>query len=89
MDNIGLGRFLGFINALVLALFAYMGTELIGVTVGEAKVRSPSCDLCALNTRSLTPSVEPPKDCPFGHPKDFLPNSILLHLGCSDRRYGR
>jgi len=37
MDNIGLGRFLGFVNALVLALFAYMGTELIGVTVGEAK----------------------------------------------------
>ncbi len=33
-----LGKFLGFVNALVLALFAYMGTELIGVTVGEAKV---------------------------------------------------
>lgn len=32
-----LGKFLGFVNALVLALFAYMGTELIGVTVGEAK----------------------------------------------------
>jgi amino acid transporter len=32
-----LGKFAGFINALVLALFAYMGTELIGVTVGEAK----------------------------------------------------
>jgi amino acid transporter len=32
------GKFLGFVNALVLALFAYMGTELIGVTVGEAKV---------------------------------------------------
>lgn len=32
-----LGQFLGFVNALVLALFAYMGTELIGVTVGEAK----------------------------------------------------
>ncbi|WVQ82813.1 hypothetical protein IAT38_004945 [Cryptococcus sp. DSM 104549] len=31
------GKFLGFVNALVLALFAYMGTELIGVTVGEAK----------------------------------------------------
>jgi amino acid transporter len=27
----------GFVNSLVLALFAYMGTELIGVTVGEAK----------------------------------------------------
>jgi len=37
LDNVGLGRFLGFVNALVLALFAYMGTELIGVTVGEAK----------------------------------------------------
>jgi len=35
-----LGKFLGFVNALVLALFAYMGTELVGVTVGEAKVRS-------------------------------------------------
>lgn len=32
-----LGKFLGFVNALVLALFAYMGTELVGVTVGEAK----------------------------------------------------
>lgn len=31
------GKFYGFVNALVLALFAYMGTELIGVTVGEAK----------------------------------------------------
>ncbi|TYJ51597.1 hypothetical protein B9479_007822 [Cryptococcus floricola] len=31
------GKFCGFVNALVLALFAYMGTELIGVTVGEAK----------------------------------------------------
>ena len=41
LDNVGLGRFLGFVNALVLALFAYMGTELIGVTVGEAKVSSP------------------------------------------------
>jgi amino acid transporter len=29
-----LGKFCGFVNAL-----AYMGTELIGVTVGEAKVR--------------------------------------------------
>lgn len=26
-----------FVLALVLALFAYMGTELLGVTVGEAK----------------------------------------------------
>ncbi|ORY35551.1 putative amino acid transporter [Naematelia encephala] len=33
----GTGKFCGFVNALVLALFAYMGTELIGVTVGEAK----------------------------------------------------
>ncbi|KAL1413663.1 amino acid transporter [Vanrija albida] len=32
-----LGKFLGFFNALILALFAYMGTELVGVTVGEAK----------------------------------------------------
>nr|ODN85718.1 amino acid transporter [Cryptococcus depauperatus CBS 7841] len=32
-----LGKFLGFVNAVVLALFAYTGTELIGVTVGEAK----------------------------------------------------
>lgn len=32
-----LGKFCGFVNALVLALFAYMGTELVGVTVGEAK----------------------------------------------------
>lgn len=32
-----LGKFLAFVNALVLALFAYMGTELVGVTVGEAK----------------------------------------------------
>ncbi|GMK58425.1 hypothetical protein CspeluHIS016_0504570 [Cutaneotrichosporon spelunceum] len=32
-----LAKFAGFVNALVLALFAYMGTELIGVTVGEAK----------------------------------------------------
>lgn len=36
------GKFLGFVNALVLALFAYMGTELIGVTVGEAKVGGES-----------------------------------------------
>ena len=33
-----LGKFLGFVNALVLALYAYIGTELVGVTVGEAKV---------------------------------------------------
>jgi amino acid transporter len=33
-----LGKFLGFVNALVLALFAYMGCEIVGVTVGEAKV---------------------------------------------------
>lgn len=33
----GVAKFAGFVNALVLALFAYMGTELIGVTVGEAK----------------------------------------------------
>ncbi|WVW78053.1 hypothetical protein I302_100004 [Kwoniella bestiolae CBS 10118] len=32
-----LGRFLGFMNALVLAVFAYSGTEIVGVTVGEAK----------------------------------------------------
>lgn len=32
------GRFLGFVSALVNALFAFMGTELVGVTVGEAKV---------------------------------------------------
>ncbi|WVF69395.1 hypothetical protein IAT40_004171 [Kwoniella sp. CBS 6097] len=32
-----LGKFLGFFNALVLALFAYMGSELVAVTVGEAK----------------------------------------------------
>jgi amino acid transporter len=32
------GKFLGFVNALVNALFAFMGTELVGVTVGEAKV---------------------------------------------------
>ncbi|WWC68267.1 uncharacterized protein I206_102190 [Kwoniella pini CBS 10737] len=32
-----LGRFLGFFNALVLALFAYGGTELVAVTTGEAK----------------------------------------------------
>lgn len=31
------GRFLGFFNAMVLALFSYIGTELLGVTVGEAK----------------------------------------------------
>jgi hypothetical protein len=39
------GKFLGFVNALVLALFAYMGTELIGVTVGEAKVRRGRCSV--------------------------------------------
>jgi amino acid transporter len=33
-----LGKFLGFVNALVLALFAYMGCDIVGVTVGEAKV---------------------------------------------------
>ncbi|OXM81589.1 amino acid transporter [Cryptococcus neoformans Bt63] len=32
-----LGKFLGFVNALVLAFFAYIGTELIGITIGEAK----------------------------------------------------
>ncbi|KAL1407982.1 amino acid transporter [Vanrija albida] len=31
------GQFLGFVNALVLALLAFMGSELIGMTVGEAK----------------------------------------------------
>ncbi|KAN0065671.1 amino acid transporter [Thecaphora frezii] len=30
------GRFLGFWSTLVVALFAYTGTELVGVTVGEA-----------------------------------------------------
>lgn len=30
------GRFLGFWNVMVVALFAYTGTELVGVTVGEA-----------------------------------------------------
>lgn len=35
-----LGKFLGFVNALVLALFAYIGTELIGITIGEAKVNN-------------------------------------------------
>jgi amino acid transporter len=33
------GRFLGFFSALVNALFAFMGTELVAITVGEAKVR--------------------------------------------------
>ncbi|ORY32014.1 putative amino acid transporter [Naematelia encephala] len=32
-----LGRFLAFANALVLALFSYMGCEIVGVTIGEAK----------------------------------------------------
>jgi len=36
--NGSLGKFLAFVNALVLALYAYIGTELVGVTVGEAKV---------------------------------------------------
>lgn len=31
------GQFLGFVNALVLALLAFMGSELLGMTVGEAK----------------------------------------------------
>ncbi|KAG8933953.1 hypothetical protein FRC02_010888 [Tulasnella sp. 418] len=33
----GLGKFLGFWAVMTNALFAYMGTELIGVTVGEAE----------------------------------------------------
>ena len=40
-----LGRFLGFVSAMVLAIFAYMGTELIGVTVGETKVQTAASEL--------------------------------------------
>ncbi|KAF2721162.1 amino acid permease, partial [Polychaeton citri CBS 116435] len=32
-----LGRFLAFWNSMVTAVFAYLGTELVGVTVGEAQ----------------------------------------------------
>ncbi|KAF2085438.1 amino acid permease Dip5 [Saccharata proteae CBS 121410] len=32
-----LGKFLGFWNSLINAVFAYLGTELVGVTVGEAQ----------------------------------------------------
>ncbi|PWN48032.1 hypothetical protein IE53DRAFT_320134 [Violaceomyces palustris] len=32
-----LGRFLGFWSVMISALFAYTGTELVGVTIGEAK----------------------------------------------------
>ncbi|KAG8841163.1 hypothetical protein FRB91_005283, partial [Serendipita sp. 411] len=35
--NVPLARFLGFWAVMVNSLFAYMGTELIGVTVGEAE----------------------------------------------------
>ena len=46
------GKFLGFVNALVLALFAYMGTELVGVTVGEARVRLQSWSKDKTNPRT-------------------------------------
>lgn len=75
------GKFLGFVNALVLALFAYMGTELVGVTVGEAKVSVSSLK----GDRVITP--EPKEDRPIGHPKDLLPNPLLLHPRCSHHRY--
>ncbi|CAG7845895.1 Uncharacterized amino-acid permease C777.04 [Serendipita indica DSM 11827] len=35
--NVALSRFIGFWSVMVNGLFAYMGTELIGVTVGEAE----------------------------------------------------
>lgn len=49
-----LGKFLGFVNALVLALFAYIGTELIGVTVSY-KIYEP--DLSTDGHRSERPRI--------------------------------
>jgi amino acid transporter len=37
IDHGSLGKFLGFWSVLVTAVFAYLGTELVGVTVGEAE----------------------------------------------------
>ncbi|KAL1310673.1 hypothetical protein AAFC00_000936 [Neodothiora populina] len=37
IDTGSLGKFLGFWSSMVTAVFAYLGTELVGVTVGEAE----------------------------------------------------
>lgn len=36
VDNLQLGRFLGFVSSLVNAAFTYQGTELVGITAGES-----------------------------------------------------
>ncbi|KAH3675666.1 hypothetical protein WICMUC_002583 [Wickerhamomyces mucosus] len=37
IENISKGKFVSFVNILVTALFAYSGTELVGITVAEAE----------------------------------------------------
>lgn len=74
------GRFYGFWSSLVNAVFAYLGTELIGVTVGEAqnprKTVSRPYEHVVLIAKLMNKS-DPPR-----HQADFLPNFVLLLLIC-------
>ncbi|WVQ77930.1 hypothetical protein IAT38_000010 [Cryptococcus sp. DSM 104549] len=36
-DNLPLGRFLGFVSALITAVYSYTGTEMVGIALGEMK----------------------------------------------------
>lgn len=79
-----LGAFLGFVNALVLALFAYIGTELIGVTVGEAKVR-----VLIIHQIQADNRLEPPKDGTVCDQEDVLADRLLLYHWCLNHWHGR
>lgn len=82
------GRFLGLWSSMVTAVFAYLGTELVGVTVGEAE-----------NPRKTIPRVSKGLPCycdqvpnhirNTGHQIDLLPYCLLLHLVRPSGRYDR
>ena len=59
----------------------YMGTELVGVTVGEAKVSRSESSTCAALT------AEPAQDRPVRDPQDVLPDRLLLHYRRAHRRH--
>jgi hypothetical protein len=73
---------------MVTAVFAYLGTELVGVTVGEAenprktipRVSQSQCILYDHHTNHTRT---------IGHQIDFLPYCLLLHSVCSPGRHDR
>jgi amino acid transporter len=72
------GKFYGFWSSLVNAVFAYLGTELIGVTVGEAQnPRKTVSDLPCSNPDCASVKLIVLADSPR-HQANLLSNPVLL-----------